>query len=63
MKSTLDNKGYTMSGRHKDIGDKTNKPGPGAYIIPSKLGETPSYSMPARSKGNKRDNVPGPGAY
>jgi hypothetical protein len=52
-----------MQGRYKDTGDKTSKPGPGAYMIPTKLGETPSYSMPARGKGGKKDNTPGPGSY
>ncbi|KEP65062.1 UNVERIFIED_CONTAM: H-SHIPPO 1, putative [Hammondia hammondi] len=44
-------------------GLKVDVPGPGTYTLPSRLQESPQYSMAGRGEQKRKDNSPGPGSY
>ena len=52
--------------KRPDIAPKTarNMPGPGTYASPTKIGkDTPAYSIRSGRQDQKKDYIPGPGAY
>ena len=54
--------GFGSSNR-KPLSESTLSPGPGNYLIPSKLVEKTGYYMGAKLSDRKKDKFPGPGNY
>ncbi|CAG9314055.1 unnamed protein product [Blepharisma stoltei] len=64
--SSLDSKGFSISGRAEESKERSVTPGPGAYDI--KVGaESPQYSVGKSNRGVNSNTlkkfIPGPGAY
>lgn len=63
-KGSLSKQGGRIGTSTRKAGERVSTaPGPGNYAVGTTIGESPAYSLRGRYYTEKRQNVPGPGAY